>query len=600
VATNASDGSKLILVVDDMPVIRDPIAASLRAAGYRTVTAAGGEEALRTLRTAKPDLVLLDLVMPGMDGMAVLRQIRREPSTAGVPVILLTSAEGRREILEAVKYGVRDYVLKSRFSLKDLLARVSKYLAPRTGEPARGSAPAGADIGDASGAPAATTSPSVARAKPPSGPLLTRDECIRRAEAALSGKTLSGVVAQVIGAAASPRTELSQLASIVSRDPVLASRVLRAANSAGSTSSRGVISNVTDAIRQIGSAAVRNIAATVGVFDAMPAASSESFNPIRCWQHSFAVAKLCERLAGGGEEDGTAYLVGLCHDLSDILLQSQFGAEYRRVSEAAAASGRPREEVEREMLGVTHGELSAIVFRCVGLPELVREPIETFHAGRRAEVRGTHPLARALRLADWYANGLLLASGGESPVGPLDAESCAEVTGERNPPCPDGDALRAEVFGLTAALGRLSASEEAKLLAPPYPRQNARVWLARPASFSSFDPVAAALGSLGDVTASATLPSMEVVPNYRGLVIISDEASVATHLAEAERLRAGPSKPGVLVLQPRSAQAMSLPATSSPAAAYWPTPVGALAAFAAAVGVATGRRSGDERLHDSA
>jgi CheY-like chemotaxis protein len=119
-----------VLVVDDMPIFRDPIAASLRLAGYKTVCAATGAEALAAARARRPDVVLLDVSMPGMDGISCLRAVRADPSLADLPVILLTAVSDRQYVLEAGKLGVKDYLLKSRFSLADLLARVAKYAPP--------------------------------------------------------------------------------------------------------------------------------------------------------------------------------------------------------------------------------------------------------------------------------------------------------------------------------------------------------------------------------------------------------------------------------------------------------------------------------------
>jgi CheY-like chemotaxis protein len=119
-----------VLVVDDMPIFRDPIAASLRLAGYQTVCAADGAAALASALARRPDVILLDVSMPVMDGFAFLRQLRAHPGLASVPVILLTAASDRKFIIEAGKHGVKDYLLKSRFSLADLLARVRKYAEP--------------------------------------------------------------------------------------------------------------------------------------------------------------------------------------------------------------------------------------------------------------------------------------------------------------------------------------------------------------------------------------------------------------------------------------------------------------------------------------
>lgn len=118
----------MILIVDDMAVVREPIAATLRAYGYRTLCAASGEEALAAMQISRPDLVLLDLAMPGMDGMAVLRILRGQDRT--IPVIFLTASCDTAHVVEAARLGVRDYLTKSAFSLTELLPRVRKYLSP--------------------------------------------------------------------------------------------------------------------------------------------------------------------------------------------------------------------------------------------------------------------------------------------------------------------------------------------------------------------------------------------------------------------------------------------------------------------------------------
>ena len=121
-----------ILVVDDMAAIREPVAASLRMAGYKTEMARDGREALEAMKARRPDLVLLDVSMPGLGGIEVLELMRGDPATALVPVILLTAEADRDCVLAAGKWGVRDYILKSSFSLPQLLARIRKHLPPVT------------------------------------------------------------------------------------------------------------------------------------------------------------------------------------------------------------------------------------------------------------------------------------------------------------------------------------------------------------------------------------------------------------------------------------------------------------------------------------
>ena len=118
-----------ILVVDDMAVFREPIAASLRLAGYETICAADGEEALRFARAQHPDLILLDASMPKMDGLTVLRELRCDSEIAKTPVILLTAVSDKKHVVAAGALGVREYLLKSPFRLKDLLERIAKLEA---------------------------------------------------------------------------------------------------------------------------------------------------------------------------------------------------------------------------------------------------------------------------------------------------------------------------------------------------------------------------------------------------------------------------------------------------------------------------------------
>src|SRR5271170_5773708 len=101
---------KSILVVDDMAIFREPIAASLRLAGYEALCAADGEKALQLARTNHPDVILLDVAMPGMDGIGFLRNLRADPGIASTHVILLTVVNDKERVLAAGSLGVKDYI----------------------------------------------------------------------------------------------------------------------------------------------------------------------------------------------------------------------------------------------------------------------------------------------------------------------------------------------------------------------------------------------------------------------------------------------------------------------------------------------------------
>ncbi len=124
-----------VMVVDDMALVREPIAAALRGAGYTTICAADGKVAMAVLQKTTPSLVLLDLSMPGTGGLAVLRAMRNRPETAKTPVILLTASSEKEIVMEAAALNVRDYLLKSKFALSELLARVAVYVPPPLKQP---------------------------------------------------------------------------------------------------------------------------------------------------------------------------------------------------------------------------------------------------------------------------------------------------------------------------------------------------------------------------------------------------------------------------------------------------------------------------------
>ncbi len=117
-----------ILVVEDEQFYRRRLEAELAGVGYRVRTAASGEEAIAAIKERVPDLVLLDMRMPGMDGTEVCRRLKRSTRTVSVPVIMLTVVEGIDEKVEALRSGANDYLIKSNCTMGELTARVKNAL----------------------------------------------------------------------------------------------------------------------------------------------------------------------------------------------------------------------------------------------------------------------------------------------------------------------------------------------------------------------------------------------------------------------------------------------------------------------------------------
>lgn len=112
--------ARTILIVEDEPTLRETLADALESDGFRVLAAADGREALATFRAERPDLILLDLMLPELSGIEVCRIIRAE---SGVPIVMLTAKDSELDKVVGLELGADDYVTKP-FSLRELTARI--------------------------------------------------------------------------------------------------------------------------------------------------------------------------------------------------------------------------------------------------------------------------------------------------------------------------------------------------------------------------------------------------------------------------------------------------------------------------------------------
>ncbi len=119
----ATTGPKRILIVEDERDILDLVRLYLDKEGYRTAGAASGAEALRAIKGDRPDLIVLDLMLPEMDGLEVCKRLRGDPATAMIPIIMLTAKAEESDTIIGLELGADDYVTKP-FSPKALVARI--------------------------------------------------------------------------------------------------------------------------------------------------------------------------------------------------------------------------------------------------------------------------------------------------------------------------------------------------------------------------------------------------------------------------------------------------------------------------------------------
>jgi len=119
---------KTILLVEDDVFVSDIYQTKISSEGYEVILAENGLEAIKKLEKSIPDLILLDIIMPYMDGMETLRKIKSEEKWIKIPIILLTNLSDKEKIEEALGVGADDFLIKSHFTPSEVISKVNMLL----------------------------------------------------------------------------------------------------------------------------------------------------------------------------------------------------------------------------------------------------------------------------------------------------------------------------------------------------------------------------------------------------------------------------------------------------------------------------------------
>jgi len=119
---------KKILVIEDDKFLRELISQKLLKEGYEISEAIDGEEGLKKIKEEKPDLVLLDLILPGIDGFEVLSEIKDDPILAQIPVIILSNLGQKEDVEKGLKLGAVDYLIKAHFTPGEIVEKINNAL----------------------------------------------------------------------------------------------------------------------------------------------------------------------------------------------------------------------------------------------------------------------------------------------------------------------------------------------------------------------------------------------------------------------------------------------------------------------------------------
>lgn len=124
----ARDDGPSVLVVEDDQFLRDLIVKKLEEEGFKTAQAVDGEEGLRLIRENKPDIILLDLILPGIDGFEVLKQTKGDPAISGIPIVILSNLGQKDDVDRGMELGAKDYLIKAHFTPGEIVQKVKEIL----------------------------------------------------------------------------------------------------------------------------------------------------------------------------------------------------------------------------------------------------------------------------------------------------------------------------------------------------------------------------------------------------------------------------------------------------------------------------------------
>jgi DNA-binding response OmpR family regulator len=119
---------KKILIVEDDKFLRELIVQKLIKEGYETSEAVDGEQGIKKVKEERPDLVLLDLILPGIDGFEVLSQKKEDPSIVNIPVIVLSNLGQKEDVERGLKLGAVDYLIKAHFTPGEIIEKIKNAL----------------------------------------------------------------------------------------------------------------------------------------------------------------------------------------------------------------------------------------------------------------------------------------------------------------------------------------------------------------------------------------------------------------------------------------------------------------------------------------
>lgn len=374
----AAPGS--VLVVDDSEMNREIISSQLKRLGYKVVQAESGEAGIAAAKQAAPDAILLDVMMPGLDGVEVLQRLQSDPDTKSIPVVMLSANDDPQMIAACTSAGAVDYIVKP---FNSILLRMR--LAALAGE--------------ATNAPRTRGEEEIKRK-------IVAEVRRQMLSNSLDLPIVSDIATTITQLTSSEGTGIGEIAQLIKTDAAITAKLLSIANS---NFYRGLsrIDNLNDALMRIGlNEARRYVLAMVNRNAYRGGRSTTAQYAESTWQHSLATATAARMLAEALKlpSPDKFYTLGLMHEIGVSVILAA-------VDEAGKKGAEVTAELICELVHDLHEEVGAYIARRWRMPEEFEQAVATHHK-ETADLGGAE--AKVLLVAEGVAEELGITHGERS------------------------------------------------------------------------------------------------------------------------------------------------------------------------------------------
>ena len=367
-----------ILLVDDNPQLRRPLKIYLQKRGYRVIEAGDGLEAVAAAVEHRPDAILLDVMMPVVDGFEALKRLKKNNATRNIPVMMLTAVNDKERIVGGLTNGAADYVIKGAAGVADISRRMERLIEKSRNRSDITQAHSGEDAEQR----------------------VVSDFKLRQAIEELAGPgAMPARIAEALPLVGNTDSTLQDWADFLGKNKSLAETMatLAAVNSPqGARKDRPP----DEFLVAFGTHRLRYLALAAAILSSFAEFPGRGIHLHLLRTGVLAGSIALEVLDGGSDE---ALAAGLLHDFGKMLFRNRFPSQYSTVVKRAGEEKKPVACLEKGMLGMNHADFAGEILRAWGFPGELVDAVRLHHSAWRdiTEHASFNPfLAAVVQLAD--------------------------------------------------------------------------------------------------------------------------------------------------------------------------------------------------------